>query len=487
MKLYEKTAAELSAMLRNKQCSALEIYRDVKARISEVEPKIGAYITLAERGEITARAVDAALERGERLHPLAGIPVAIKDNISTCGLRTSCASKMLADYIPPFNATAVERLNDVGMIVTGKTNMDEFAMGSTTETSYFHATRNPHNTGFSAGGSSGGSAAAVSTGEALLALGSDTGGSVRQPAALCGVIGMKPTYGRVSRYGLIAYASSLEQIGVIGRSVADTALLMSLIGGYDAKDATSLKIACPDYCGDINNSFKVLRIGVPEEYFGDEIDDEVRESVFSAIEAMERNGARVRKISLPSTKYAVNAYYIIACAEASSNLSRYDGIKYGYRTDNFSELSELYERTRSEGFGEEVKRRIMLGVYVLSSGYYDKYYKRAKLTQRKIAHEFSQAFKECDVIATPTYPTAAIKLGEKRNNPLKMYSSDICTVSANIAGLPAISLPCGKSRYGMPIGIQLMGARFAEQTLFDAASFYEKICGGFNTIVREIG
>ncbi len=483
MKLYEKTASELSVMLRKKECSASEILSDVKSRISDVEGKIGAYTTFNDDAEKAAEAVDKAISEGEDIHPLAGIPIGIKDNISTKGLRTTCSSKMLENYVPPFNATVVDKINSAGMVITGKMNMDEFAMGSSTETSYFHLTHNPHDTGRVPGGSSGGSAASVAAGEAIVSLGSDTGGSIRQPASLCGVVGMKPTYGRVSRYGLVAFASSLDQIGTLARSVRDVAMVQSLISGYDKMDATSAFCDCPDYASALKDSAKGLRIGVPKEYFGEGIDDDVKKSVMEAIKSLEENGAEVIDISLPSTEYAINTYYIIASAEASSNLARFDGVKYGYRAKDYDGLTDMYEKTRSEGFGDEVKRRIMLGTFVLSSGFYDAYYKKAKLVQRKIAGEFSDAFEKCDVIATPTAPSSAFGIGENINDPIKMYYSDVCTVPVNIAGLPAISVPCGANAEGMPFGLQFIGNKFAEQTVLDAANAYEKIHGGFNTVV----
>ncbi|MGN0676433.1 MAG: Asp-tRNA(Asn)/Glu-tRNA(Gln) amidotransferase subunit GatA [Ruminococcus sp.] len=485
MKLYEKTASELSEMLAKKECSAVEIYNDVKSRIDSVEDKVGAYVTLNENALEQAKEVDNARANGEELHPLAGIPIGIKDNISTKGLRTTCSSKMLENYVPPFNATVMEKINSAKMVVTGKMNMDEFAMGSSTETSYIHLTHNPHNLECVPGGSSGGSASAIASGEAILTLGSDTGGSIRQPAALCGAVGMKPTYGSVSRYGLVAFASSLDQIGPMGKSVKDVAMLQSLICGYDKMDATSKNIAYPDYYANLKNNVKGLRIGVPKEYFGEGIDSEVKESVYSAIELMKQNGAEIKEISLPSTEYAINTYYIIASAEASSNLARFDGVKYGYRAENYNGLTDMYEKTRSEGFGDEVKRRIMLGTFVLSSGFYDAYYKKAKLVQRKISEEFSNAFRECDVIATPTVPSSAFKIGENIGDPIKMYYNDVCTVTVNIAGLPAISVPCGFDSKNMPMGLQFIADKFCEQTLLDTAYAYEQLSGGFDVITKK--
>ena len=486
MRLYEKTAFELSQMLRNKECSAVEIINDVNSRISEVEDRVGAYVTLNDKSTEQAEAVDKAIANGEQLHPLAGIPIGIKDNISTKGLKTTCSSKMLENYVPPFNATVMDKVLSANMVVTGKMNMDEFAMGSSTETSYMHLTHNPNNLDCVPGGSSGGSAAAIASGEAVLTLGSDTGGSIRQPAALCGAVGLKPTYGSVSRYGLVAFASSLDQIGPLGKSVKDVAMLQSLICGHDRMDATSKNIEYPDYAANLKDSVKGLRIGVPKEYFGEGIDSEVKASVYSAIKMLEENGAVVKEISLPSTEYAINTYYIIASAEASSNLARFDGVKYGYRAKDYDGLIDMYEKTRSEGFGDEVKRRIMLGTFVLSSGFYDAYYKKAKLVQRKISAEFTQAFVDCDIIATPTVPSSAFKIGENINDPIKMYYNDVCTVTVNSAGLPAISLPCEKNADGMPFGLQLIADKFKEQTLLDAANAYEKLCGGFDVITKKL-
>lgn len=487
MRLYEKTASELSEMLKNKECSAVELCNDVLARINETENKIGSYVTVAEESaKENAKKIDKAMAAGDKLHPLAGIPIGIKDNISTKGIRTTCSSKMLENYVPPFDATVMNKINNAGMTVLGKMNMDEFAMGSSTETSYMHLTRNPYNTECVPGGSSGGSAAAVAAGEAILTLGSDTGGSIRQPAALCGVVGMKPTYGSVSRYGLVAFASSLDQIGPLGKSVKDVAMLQSLICGHDRYDATSKNIEYPDYAAALKENAKGLKIGIPKEYFGEGIDSQVKESVMKAVKEFELQGAVIKEISLPSTEYAINTYYIIASAEASSNLARFDGVKYGYRTSEYDGLVDMYEKTRSEGFGDEVKRRIMLGTFVLSSGYFDAYYKKAKRVQNQISQEFTDAFKDCDIIATPTVPASAFKIGENIGDPIKMYYNDVCTVTVNIAGLPAISLPCGKDSAGMPMGLQLIGDKFSEQTLLNTAYTYEKICGGFDVLSKAL-
>lgn len=480
MNLYEKSAYELSGMLKNKQTSSVEITKSVFDRIESVEEKVDSYVTLNKENALKkAEEVDQKLSNGDVLSPLAGIPIGIKDNISTKGLKTTCSSKMLENYFPPFNATVVDKINNADMVITGKLNMDEFAMGSSTETSYVKKTKNPFDFDRIPGGSSGGSAASVSACEAVVSLGSDTGGSIRQPASYCGVVGLKPTYGRVSRFGLVAFASSLDQIGPIGRTVKDVAMLQSVISGHDKYDATSADVEVSDYLANLKSDVRGLKIGVPKEYFGDGIDNNVKNDVYSAVKVLEENGASVKEISLPSTNYALSAYYIISSAEASSNLARYDGVKYGYRAKEFDSLIDMYERTRSEGFGEEVKRRILLGTFVLSSGFFDAYYKKAKLVQRRVSAEFNEVFKDIDVICTPTVPSTAFKIGENMDNPLKMYATDICTVTINIAGLPAMSIPCGYDDKGLPIGLQLVGNKFCEQTLLNTANTYENIVGGF--------
>lgn len=480
MNLYEKSAYELSGMLKNKQTSSVEITKSVFDRIESVEEKVDSYVTLNKENALKkAEEVDQKLSNGDVLSPLAGIPIGIKDNISTKGLKTTCSSKMLENYVPPFNATVVDKINNADMVITGKLNMDEFAMGSSTETSYVKKTKNPFDFDRIPGGSSGGSAASVSACEAVVSLGSDTGGSIRQPASYCGAVGLKPTYGRVSRFGLVAFASSLDQIGPIGRTVKDVAMLQSVISGHDKYDATSADVEVPDYLANLKSDVRGLKIGVPKEYFGDGIDNNVKNAVYSAVKVLEENGASVKEISLPSTNYALSAYYIISSAEASSNLARYDGVKYGYRAKEFDSLIDMYERTRSEGFGEEVKRRILLGTFVLSSGFFDAYYKKAKLVQRRVSAEFNEVFKDIDVICTPTVPSTAFKIGENMDNPLKMYATDICTVTINIAGLPAMSIPCGYDDKGLPIGLQLVGNKFCEQTLLNTANTYENIVGGF--------
>lgn len=482
MELFKKNAVELSEMLKNKEISSVELTNAVFQRIDDVEDKVEAYVTLDKENALKkAKIIDEKISNGENLHPLAGVPIGVKDNISTKGLRTTCSSKMLENYVPPFNATVVDKINDAGMIVTGKLNMDEFAMGSSTENSYFKKTKNPFDLTRIPGGSSGGSAAAVAANEAIVSLGSDTGGSIRQPASYCGVVGLKPTYGTVSRYGLVAFASSLDQIGPIGKCVEDVAMLQSLINGYDKMDATSAYREYPDFKAQLSTNVKGLRIGLPKEYFGDGIDENVKTAVLNAVKELEKQGAIVKEISLPSTDYALSSYYIISSAEASSNLARYDGVKYGYRAENYDNLVDMYEKTRSEGFGDEVKRRILLGTFVLSSGFYDGYYKKAKLSQRRISAEFSESFKDIDVIATPTVPSTAFKIGENIGDPVKMYATDICTVTINIAGLPAISVPCGYDASGLPIGLQLIGDKFTESTLLNTAYAYEKLFGGFKT------
>lgn len=476
MELYEKTASELSEMLKSKQISSVELTESVFDRISAVEDKVEAYVTLCrDKALEQAKELDNRRTK-ETLHPLAGIPIGIKDNISTKGILTTCSSKMLYNYVPPFNAHVIDRINDADMIITGKLNMDEFAMGSSTETSYFKKTKNPHDLTRVPGGSSGGSAASVAAGECIVSLGSDTGGSIRCPASYCGVVGLKPTYSSVSRYGLIAFASSLDQIGPFGRCVKDVAMLYSLICGHDNMDATSAYREYPLFENKLTSDVKGLKIGIPAEYFGDGVDEEVKKAVMNSVKELEKQGAEIVEISLPSTKYALSAYYVISSAEASSNLARFDGVKYGYRTENYDSLIDMYEKTRSEGFGDEVKRRIMLGTFVLSSGFYDAYYKKAKLVANNIKAEFADAFAKCDVIATPATPSPAFKLGENMGDPLKMYAADICTVTVNIAGLPAVSTPCGKVN-GMPVGIQFIGSKFDEQTLLNTAYALEKING----------
>lgn len=474
--LYQCSAAELSRLLHEKKASAEEITKASLARIKSVEPQVDALLSVTENEALAAaRAVDAKLAAGEKVGALAGVPIIIKDNICTKDVKTTCASRMLENFVPPYNATVMDKLAAADAVMVGKANMDEFAMGGSCENSYFKATKNPWDTSRVPGGSSGGSAAAVAACEAPLALGSDTGGSVRCPASFCGIVGLKPTYGSVSRYGLVAFASSLDQIGPFGRTVEDVELLFGALCGHDKMDATSKAYTYEKAA----RSVKGLRIGLPKEYYGEGITPEVKAAVLAGVNQLKALGAEVVEISLPSTDYALSAYYIISSAEASSNLARFDGVKYGYSGNRGGSLEELYLSSRSEGFGAEVKRRIMLGTYVLSSGYYDAYYKRAKLLQQMIAAEFAEAFQKCDVIATPVNPTTAFKLGERCSDPLQMYASDVCTVTVNIAGLPGLAIPCGTDCAGLPVGLQLIGPKFSENRLLATAKVYEAAVGGF--------
>lgn len=471
--LYSLTAHQLLDRLKAKSVSSEEIVDSVCGRAGSVDDKIKAYVVL-EKERATGEARESDL--GKSAGRLKGIPVAIKDNICVKDELTTCASRILKGFRPPYNATVIERLRSEGAIILGKTNMDEFAFGSSCENSAYFPTLNPWDTGRIPGGSSGGSAAAVAADEAIMALGSDTGGSIRQPAALCGVVGMKPTYGTVSRYGLIAFASSLDQIGPITKDVHDAALLLSVIQGFDKEhDSTSVRPKTSDYLASLDKGVKGLRIGIPKEYFIPGIDKEVESAVKEAIVLFKSLGAEAVDISLPHTEYAVPVYYIIATAEASSNLARFDGVQYGYRCGEPKDILDMYERTRGEGFGAEAKRRIILGTYVLSSGYYEAYFLKAQKVRFLIRDDFRRAFEDhCDLILTPTSPTPAFKIGEKRDDPLSMYLSDIFTISANLAGVPAISIPCGFTKSGLPIGMQLIGGHFGEETLFKASYAYEQ-------------
>lgn len=483
MNLYEKTATELSKMLAAREISAVELVQSVFERINEVEGKVGAYITLTkELAMEQAARIDEKRSDGRTLSPLAGIPLAVKDNIGIKGVPLTCASKMLEHYVPPFSATVIDRLEEQGSVFTGKTNLDEFAMGSSCETSYFKKTRNPQNLNHVPGGSSGGSAAALAAGEAILSLGSDTGGSVRLPASYCGVVGLKPTYGAVSRYGAVAFGSSLDQISPMARCVEDVAMLFNAICGGDKMDAVCARREYPDFTANLDAGVKGKVIGVPKEYFGMGVDNEIADAVYEAIRTLELEGAHVREISLPSTDYALSAYYVISSAEASSNLARFDGVRFGYRAGDCKGVDELIESSRSEGFGEEVKRRIMLGTNILTSGYHDAYYKRAVLLRRRIRAEFTEAFSGCDMMIAPTAPTTAIKLGENIGDPVKMYAMDVCTVGISIAGLPAITVPCGRDKQNLPIGMQVIGPEFGEETILQAARHYERLTGGFNRL-----
>ncbi len=474
MELYTKTAHELHELLQTKQISSAELTADIFSRIDAVEDKIGAYITVTrDKAVVDAKAVDEKISRGETIQPLEGIPCAVKDNICTKGIKTTCASKILENFVPPYDATAYGKLAAQNPVLVGKANLDEFAMGGSTENSGFHVTRNPHNLDCVPGGSSGGSAAAVAACEAVFALGSDTGGSIRQPASFCGVVGLKPTYGRVSRYGLVAYASSLDQIGPITRDVTDCALVMNAIAGRDEMDSTSTAADVPDFTKSLVADVKGLRIGLPKEYFVKGIDADVEAAVRSAAKKFEQLGAQVTEISLPHTDYAISTYYLIAPAEAATNLERYDGVSYGARVDG-ADVVEMMTNTRTEKFGAEVKRRIMIGNYALSAGYYDAYYLKALKVRTLIQKDFVDAFKTVDLILAPTAPTAAFKIGEMVSDPLKMYLQDVCTVPLNLAGLPGISIPCGVTKNKLPIGFQLIGKALDEATILRAAYTYEQ-------------
>lgn len=475
MNITELTVHELQDKLKNKELTVTEITQAYINRIEEKEKDVQAFVTtLTQEAMKQAQEIQDKIEKNEIQGDYAGIPIGIKDNICTKGIKTTCSSRMLENFISPYDATVVENLKKENMIDLGKLNMDEFAMGGSTEYSYFKKTRNPWNLNKVPGGSSGGSAAAVAANLVPWALGSDTGGSIRQPASFCGVVGLKPTYGLVSRYGLVAFASSLDQIGPITKDVKDSAMLLNLIAGHDEKDTTSANREKIDYTKCLKNDVKGLKIGVPKEFFGEGINEEVKDSLEKAIEKYKELGAEVEEFSLDIAKYSLATYYIIACAEASSNLGRFDGIRYTYRTPEFKNLKELYKKSRSEGFGPEVKRRIILGTYVLSSGYYDAYYKKAQQVRTLVMNEFNKAFEKYDVILTPTSPTVSFDIGSKSNNPLEMYLSDICTVSVNIAGLPGISIPCGVNKEGMPIGMQLIGNKFCEETILNVAYTFEQ-------------
>ena len=475
MELYELTVHELRDKLAKKEITSEDITKSYIKRIEEKEPEVKAFVnTTTENAIEIAKEIDKKRAEGEKLSELAGIPIGIKDNICTKGVKTTCSSKMLESFVSPYDATVMEKVKAEDLIMLGKCNMDEFAMGASTEYSYFKKTSNPWNLNKVPGGSSGGSAAAVAAGMVPWALGSDTGGSVRQPSSFCGTVGLKPTYGLVSRYGLVAFASSLDQIGTITKDVEDNAMLLNVIAGHDAKDSTSVNVEKKDYTKALINDVKGLKIGIPKEYFGEGINPEVKEAVMNVAKKYEELGATVEECSISVTDYALATYYIIACAEASSNLGRFDGIRYGYRTENFSNLKDIYRNSRSEGFGAEVKRRIILGTYVLSSGYYDAYYKKAQKVRTIVKQAFKDLFKKYDVLLTPTAPTVAFDIGTRSNNPLEMYLADICTVSINIGGVPAMSVPCGLDREGMPIGFQLIGNHFDEETLYRAAYTYEQ-------------
>ncbi len=475
MDITSLTVHELQEKLEKNEITSEEIVKAYVDRINDKEKDVKAFVTtLCDEALEEAKKVDNERKAGKELSSLAGIPIGIKDNMCTKGVKTTCSSRMLEDFIAPYNATVIEKLNNENLINLGKLNMDEFAMGASTEYSYFKKTSNPWKLNTVPGGSSGGSAAAVAAELVPWALGSDTGGSIRQPSSFCGVVGLKPTYGLVSRYGLVAFASSLDQIGPITKDVRDSAILLNIIAGHDEKDSTSYDIPKKDYTKALKNDVKGLKIGIPKEYFGEGINEEVKKKLEEAIETYKKLGAEVEEFSLNIAEYALATYYIIACAEASSNLGRFDGIRYGYRTENYTNLRELFRNSRSEGFGPEVKRRIILGTYVLSSGYYDAYYKKAQQVRTLVKKEFDKAFEKYDVLLTPTSPTVAFEMGTRSENPLEMYLADICTVSLNIAGLPGISIPCGVNSDGMPIGMQLIGNKFEEEKILNAAYTFEQ-------------
>ena len=474
MNLYELSVEKASKMLKDKEISSVELTNALLDRIDEKDKSIEGYITVAKESALnSAMLADESIKNGE-ISPLTGVCASVKDNICTDKILTTCASKMLYNFVPPYDATVVKNLKAQHSVIIGKTNMDEFAMGSSTETSYFKTTKNPHDLAKVPGGSSGGSAAVVAADEAIFALGSDTGGSIRQPSAFCGVVGLKPTYGLVSRFGLVAFASSLDQIGPITKNVTDSAVVLNAIAGYDKMDSTSADEKADDYTKSLGESVKGLKIGIPKEYIGKGIQKEVKDAIMNAAKVYESMGAEIFEFSLPMTKYALPAYYIMSSAEASSNLARFDGVKYGYRAENYTDLTDMYLKTRSEGFGSEVKRRIMLGTYALSAGYYDAYYKKAQQARTLIRNSFAEAFDKFDVILTPTAPTTAFEIGKNITDPITMYLNDICTVSVNIAGLPAISIPCGYDETNMPIGLQLIAKPFAENTLFKTAYAFEQ-------------
>ncbi len=475
MDFYDKTALETGALIKSGKISSPEVTKAYIEKIKSADKEINSFVTVLEEDALKqAEEVQAKIDKGELSSPLAGVPVAIKDNICTKDILTTCSSKMLYNFKPPYNACVVEKLKAQGAVIVGKTNLDEFAMGGSTETSYYGVTKNPFNTNRVSGGSSGGSAAAVAAGLVPYALGSDTGGSIRQPCSFCGVSGIKPTYGGVSRYGLVAFASSLDQIGPIGKDIKDCAEILKAVSGHDERDSTSIKGFSYDFSESFEGDLKGMKIGVPTNYFGEGLDSQVRAAVLSACVKLKELGAEVIEFEMPIVDYAIPAYYIIACAEASSNLSRYDGIKYGYRSEKGESLLDVFFNSRSEGFGMEVKRRIMLGSFVLSSGYFDAYYKKGLQVRGLIKKSFNEAFEKCDMILSPVAPTTAYRIGENVSDPLKMYLGDIYTVSVNLAGIPAVSLPCGFDSDGLPIGMQLIGQSFSEAKLVKAGYAYQQ-------------
>lgn len=478
MPLFDQGVSELQEQLHKKEISVTDLVEASYNRIREVDGEVQAFLALDEEKALgQAKALDGELAEGRKLGLLEGMPIGIKDNIVTKDLRTTCASRILENFDPIYDATAVRKLQDAGTITIGKLNMDEFAMGSSNENSAFKTTKNPWNTNHVPGGSSGGSAAAVAAGEVPFSLGSDTGGSIRQPASYCGVVGMKPTYGRVSRFGLVAFASSLDQIGPLTRNVTDNALLLGAIAGADPMDATSANLDVPDYTEGIAQGVKGLKIAVPKEYLAEGVSEEVRNSVLASLKVLEAQGAVWEEVSLPHSKYALAAYYLLSSSEASANLARFDGVRYGYRAEDAENLLDMYKKTRAQGFGDEVKRRIMLGTFSLSSGYYDAYYKKAQKVRTLIKQDFEKVFEKYDVIIGPTAPTHAFKIGENLDDPLTMYANDILTIPMNLAGVPAISVPCGFSEEGLPLGLQIIGKHFDESTIYRTAYAYEQAAG----------
>lgn len=477
MKLYELTIHKLQEMLAGREISAVELTRSVLDRIEKTEPKVNAYLTLeADKALEQAEAADKKLTE-QQAGPLCGIPLAIKDVMCTRGTRTTAGSKILESFVPPYDATVIEKLRAVGAVLVGKVSMDEFAMGSANENCAYGVPHNPWNLDHICGGSSGGSAASVAAAECIASLGSDTGGSIRQPGSHCGVVGLKPTYGRVSRFGLLAFASSLDQIGPLTKDVTDCALMLNAICGYDPRDSTSVDRPVPDYRAALKEGMQGMTIGIPKEYFGAGLDPEVEKAVLNSITRLKEAGAEIKDVSLPHTEYGVAAYYIIAPAEASSNLARYDGVRYGFRSQESESLLEMYSKTRSQGFGDEVKRRIIIGTYALSSGYYDAYYKKASQARTLIVEDYKKVFAECDVLISPVAPSPAWRIGEKTHDPLSMYLMDALTIPANLAGIPAMSVPCGFSTDGLPIGVQIQASHFEEEKLLRAAGNLEKLLG----------
>ncbi|MEK4439876.1 MULTISPECIES: Asp-tRNA(Asn)/Glu-tRNA(Gln) amidotransferase subunit GatA [Niallia] len=474
MSLFDQKMTDLQELLHKKEISVSDLVKESYSRIKDVDEKVQAFLTLDEENALSkASELDSKLVNGEHSGSLFGMPIGIKDNIVTKNLRTTCSSRILENFQPIYNATVIDKLQAAGAITIGKLNMDEFAMGSSTENSYYQKTKNPWNLETVPGGSSGGSAASVAAGEVLFSLGSDTGGSIRQPAAFCGVVGLKPTYGRISRFGLVAFASSLDQIGPITRTVEDNAFLLNAISGVDPMDSTSANVEVPDFIKGLTGDIKGMKIAVPKEYLAEGVSEVVRQSVLDALKVLEKLGATWEEVSLPHSKYALATYYLLSSSEASANLSRFDGVRYGYRADNAETLIDLYKRSRAEGFGDEVKRRIMLGTFALSSGYYDAYYKKAQKVRTLIKKDFEDVFEKYDVIVGPTTPTPAFKLGEKVDDPLTMYANDILTIPVNLAGVPGISVPCGFSN-GLPLGLQIIGKHFDEASVYKVAYAFEQ-------------